>query len=253
MNNLWPVPCKQGIKIYNQFSLQEMPHCFPLANRIPILKEKKRTLQLLAHHRSIEQLKAKIKNFQVSCDREKPLFARRPTWMAELIDVERILLNQVRMMNLEDIYRRAFQERVLNQRFGTDWINGMWRILTPPDLKNWSDLAGLAHEVGHFLCVKSQQESLLEIAIGEATALKFEELVISQALPKNYLSDWKAYCRAIDEQNLRFFLMEFDPNCIELLQQSKFVYRESLWTSHGYQLVYAVASLIRLENAKAGK
>jgi len=147
---------------------------------------------------------------------------------------------------VQDILSRIHMGR----RFGTDWIEGRWTFTAPSPVGTLGYLSGLAHELGHVLMNgERHQQGFREMALSEATAMTLEEKMISDLLDAGDLQEWHRYQRAIDVYNVFFFREEMNlhTEADDLLLDPKFVFRESLWTSHGYQAVNAAASLIRSE------
>ena len=128
----------------------------------------------------------------------------------------------------------------------------------------WS-LAGLAHELGHCLSEEARPvETLLDEIASEAFAQIHEQHVILGVLQSpDARTSWKQYQAAIDELNYAFFEWELaqirnvaspvpEVGGMERLRWSGLLFRETLFTCPGYQLVYAAASWIRKSLEKPG-
>lgn len=145
-----------------------------------------------------------------------------------------------------DPVRKALDNIHTGDRFGTDWIDHEWRIIAPESKGTLGHLMGLSHELGHILANESLNPSLPNLVRGESTALVLEALIVGHQLNISDLQNWKHYCRLIDEYNFAFARIEFGKN-LQPLMNDNYIFRETLWTSHGYQAVYALSSFLRMK------
>jgi hypothetical protein len=143
-----------------------------------------------------------------------------------------------------------------DNRYRTDWKNDR-PVIFGESAANWKSLSAVVHELGH--CVAetySPANSFRRQILSEAFAQTLEERLISVWLQDaTDKQEWFNYQRSIDHLNFYFALFElhlagvsvrfpehwpkdyFDPHLL--------FFRETLFTSTGYQLIYAAASLIR--------
>lgn len=240
---MFPQPCPQAINLYSTVRPQEWPARIDRELRRTWLAEKTVALQALTSEdkRVLDILAAKCPaNSPNSIVRPYP---PRPSW-----------LDHVHVTNPVEFVTTHFGALPLAQghRFGTDWKSGRWVIVIPAIENTLSFLAGLVHEVGHILSNTGEAEqNLRQMIRSEAMAMTLEEIFVAKVLEVSRVntSEWHEYQRQIDAYNLFFFHAE---DCLregttEDLLQTPYLFRESLWTSHGYQAAYAAASLIRAD------
>jgi hypothetical protein len=170
-----------------------------------------------------------------------------------LLKIVNNALNQNKLTEI--IYKFINKMLITSDRFGCDFINGEWTILAK--LSDTSlDSIHLAHELGH--CVYNtfyKNNTIGDQIKSEASAYLFEYSFAKVILSNKDFLLWKRYVRAVDNCNLA--LMYFELSLVKLLnhnylKRNDFIFhnkslalRESLWTSHGYQLVYVAAAEIR--------
>ncbi len=147
-------------------------------------------------------------------------------------------------------------------RYRSDRGEGGFRIHGTSRPELWS-LAGLSHELGHCLSEEARPvETLRDEIASEAFAQIHEQRVIMSILgTASARASWIGHQDAIDELNFHFFEWEFEQirsvdsavplfNGAEGFLASGLLFRETLFTCPGYQLVYAAASWIRRNLAR---
>jgi hypothetical protein len=111
-----------------------------------------------------------------------------------------------------------------------------------------ASLSGLAHELGH--CLLERRASCLTrktAILSETVAQILEEALVSEFLKSSGqdIETWAWYQRKLDGLNLHFFEVESGSES-QFFSSASYVFRDSLFFNPGYQLVYANASLNRL-------
>ena len=235
---MYQSPCRIAIDIFNSNSpanwLVKMDR--PLRHRI--LEAKRLELRMV----NLRGLLRIIPRAQIEIARPYP---RAPSFVVKPAPrpIESILLAHFGPTEQERV-RMILADRLFGPRFASDWVDGRWRIVAPQSKNTLGDLLGLSHELGHILAEESVNSDFAGQLRGETMAMVLEALVVSSVLTAEERSEWVRYNKESDSYNFEFLHREFTDDLDPLLSPA-FVFRESIWTSHGYQAVYAGASWIR--------
>jgi hypothetical protein len=229
---------REAIATFNSVAPTEWPRRFTKERRLRLLREKAEALK----DSPLTALFPKLPNARAKLTRPYP---RLPAWIYRTCAVPVVVvLNEILGQTNRQIIQQILDERLPGERFGTDWSEGRWRVVAPPSQNRLFDLMGLSHELGHILAKETRRSDFAAQVRGEALALSLEALAVASQLSQSEHKSWLHYCLETDEYNFEFFRREFSED-LEPLLHPAFIFRESLWTSHGYQAIYAAASLVR--------
>jgi hypothetical protein len=142
--------------------------------------------------------------------------------------------------------------------FRTVWVGGR-PVIVGHNRRTCEALAGIAHEVGHYLVDSGILTGQLppDEVVSEAVAHFLEEETVVEFLRScgstSAIRPWRAYQRTVDRLNLLAFLSEARRVLRTPLHSRESVtwatdaevLRESMFVLPGYQLVYALASVLR--------
>jgi len=229
----------RGTKIFGGIAFESLVDHLNFQTRKSLLDEKVRFLD----SKLADRLEKKLPPQRVVLKRpfpKSPRFVKDPL-KEDLFD---LVLNYFSEPKEKRRVKKILEDRVLGSRFGSDWIGGRWRMITPVLKQRREDLQGVSHELGHLLSGEPRNSSFFDQVKSEAMALMLESLIVESSLEERDLEEWRSYCAESDLYNFEFFRREFFETTSSLLEPG-FIFRESLWTSHGYQAIYACASLIR--------
>lgn len=235
---MFPKPCELAIPIMNSLPPREWPNAFPVDLRRQILREKTDVMKSLSGEDL--RLYRNLARRSAEAPKETRPFPKIPAFVKLQRNVQPVKTLQY----LFPEYQNQLGSRIEAHRFGCDWRSEGWVILAPKEEPTLAYLASLAHELGHILVNRGPKQTLCEMIISEATAYILEEILVQHWMTGVERQEWQVYCREIDRYNHYFFKAEWEGHVDEFLN-SKLIWRESLWTSHGYQGVYAAASQLR--------
>lgn len=249
MNAPFPILVQEANRAFQSTPPREWPAAFPVRLRAQWLDEKVRALSELDARVRVQLERIRSQCPPAPAPMRPPL---RPAFLKNAVGLDAV-----------DYVRRSFAgsrlasrvDGILDARLGGDrfssvMVEGSWRMVLPPSTGAVQDLVGLAHELGHVLNDGSTRDNgLRQLVRSEACALVLEETLVAACLEKAHAAEWHAYQRQLDRFNFYLFSEEMslteERRPIERLLKPSLIFRESLWTCHGYQAVFAAASILR--------
>lgn len=234
---MFPVPCEEAIELFSSRTPEQWVATLDREKRTELLQSKAKSL--IGH--PLRKLRRVLPPDREELDRPYPAL---PQFLRRRLNSDVIETIVLYFPDGRERIRAILDDRVSGHRYGTDWIDGRWRIVAPPLRGTLQDLMALSHELGHILADENKESTAKDLIRGEATAMVLEATIVAKQLGDDELKSWLSYLSKSDTYNFEFFHREYSCQ-LESLMNRTFILRESLWTSHGYQAVYAAASYIR--------
>ncbi|MCC5661372.1 hypothetical protein LC608_31350 [Nostoc sp. XA010] len=212
--------------------------------------------RLFAEVQVIKNRELELSWFQPLQQRITPIL-RRPKFLQKPLPqrAHKIFQEQLNKFQQGAILQEVLERsnfRDSDFRYRTDFKDGKICIFGA-SLPTWDSLASLTHELGHaFVETLRPKNDLRRQIISEAFAQIFEELFIEAILTQSeWQREWSDFQKRIDYLNFHFFEWEVSqtkwfgsPKTLPF-DSASLLLRETLFTTFGYQAIYAAASLIR--------